>query len=300
MRKFVSLIPILFLMSCSEHSNLSQSTIIDAKQIISGSPFMPGIISTPQNEYNLSTSDDNKIMVFARSDADFKDAHIMVMTNTKKGWSEPVVAPFSIKNYSDSDPWISPDGKWLYFVSDRPSPNRDASRKDRDIWRIRHNGAGNWGVPEYINNVNSEKEELGPELHNNILYFNSSRKGGIGGLDIYSAKSMADGNFEKPILLPEPINSPKSEGDFTLSRDNKRAYFWSTRSGEGTIYTSVFENNNWSQPVALNSDINIGQFNFTPSISADGKILTYASTHEHEGQKADMADIYLAKLQFEQ
>ena len=48
-------------------------------------------------------------------------------------WSEPAALPFS-GTFNDDDPYVSPDGRWLYFVSDRPRVDGD-SKTDGDIWR---------------------------------------------------------------------------------------------------------------------------------------------------------------------
>lgn len=51
------------------------------------------------------------------------------------------MAPFS-GTFEDDDSFVSPDGRWLYFVSDRPDAVHDAdaaddAQPDADIWRYR-------------------------------------------------------------------------------------------------------------------------------------------------------------------
>lgn len=263
----------------------------------SSMPFMPGIVSTEANEYNLSLSDNGELMVFARSEANFERSRIMVMSRTRsREWSPPALIAFGDLRYNDTDPWLTPDGEWLYFSSDRPAAARSAERRDRDIWRVRRFGAGGWGTPEHLAAVSSEAEELGPELIGDTLYFNSSRPGGSGELDIYSSTVRPDGAVTAPTPLPEPINSRASEGDFTLSRDGRNAFFWSTRSGRGLIYTSRKLDGGWSAPEPLPPPVNDDGFNFTPALSADGAVLIYSSTRRRDGQRNGMADIYVAAL----
>jgi dipeptidyl aminopeptidase/acylaminoacyl peptidase len=253
--------------------------------------FAPGTVSTAKNEYNLSVSDDGRTMVFARSEADFAAARIMVASRKGGRWSRPEPISFSDERWRDSDPWLTPDGKTLYFVSDRPTASRP-TKSDLDIWRSVKKD-GRWSPPEHLGDVvNGAGEELGPELHAGVLYFATARKSGMGGLDIYSARVTA-GGFFKPELLPAPLNSAESESDFTLSRDGKLALFWRMIDGRGLIHVaSLGSDGLWSSPTPLEGYVNAGHFNFTPALSPDGKRLSFASDVRRAGQPDGMADIF--------
>lgn len=258
-------------------------------------PFMPDSVSGPKNDYNLSRSDDGRVLMFARSDADFHGAKIMVKERRGRDWSAPTPIAFSDARYRDSDPWLTPDGRTLYFVSDRPTASRP-DKRDLDIWRSVKKD-GRWSTPEHLGDiVNGAGEELGPELHDGALYFATARRSGMGGLDIYAARANADG-FGKPQLLPAPINSAASESDFTLSRDGKLGLFWRMAGGRGLIhFARRGADGRWSDPVPLPGDVNAGPFNFTPALSRDSKRLSFASTVERSGQPSDMADIFEVDL----
>ena len=258
-------------------------------------PFLPGVVSTAANEYNPSLTEDGRLMVFARSAADFADARIMTMQKTAGGWSAPQPIAFSDARYSDSDPWLTPDGGWLYFISNRPADGRAPDRRDFDLWRARRSPDGSWAAPEHLAGASSPAQELGPERHGQTLYFNSSRKGGPGGLDIYAAELADDGSIGAAAPLPAPINSPQSEGDFTLSRDGTQAFFWSTRGGKGELYSARRTGDQWAEPVKL-ADVNDGPFTFTPALDRRGQLRFYASTRPRDGQAAGMADIYEADV----
>lgn len=258
-------------------------------------PFMPDRISGPKNEYNLSRSDDGRTLVFARSEADFRGAKIMVSERRGRDWSAPTPIAFSDARYRDSDPWLTPDGRTLYFVSDRPTASRP-DKRDLDIWRSVKKD-GRWSAPEHLGDiVNGAGEELGPELHDGTLYFATARKSGMGGLDVYASRLTAMG-FTKPELLPAPINSAASESDFTLSRDGRLALFWRMVDGRGLIHFATRgADGRWLNPVALTDDVNAGPFNFTPALTRDGKRLSFASTFERQGQANGMADIFEVDL----
>lgn len=249
--------------------------------------------SSDLNDYNLSIDGGERIAVFARSKADFADAHIMVSEMLGGEWSEPRPIAFTDSRYSDSDPWLTPDGEWLYFISNRPTADRP-DKKDLDIWRSHRTREG-WTKPENLGSaVNSAGPELGPELHNGTLYFGSARPGGKGGLDLYSAKPNAAG-FEQAQSLGDPFNSTESEGDPTFSSDGMTALFW-RGSKPARLMISKRAAAGWSQPVSLPEHINLGPFNFTPSFLGDGQHISFASTRSREGQAEGMADIYIALL----
>lgn len=261
-------------------------------------PDRLAFVSSALNDYNLSISDDGRRLVVARSEAEFRNARILVSErrSARDPWPTPRPISFTDPRWSDSDPWLTPDGMTLYFISTRPHPARAEGRRDYDIWRSRRLGAG-WSPPERLPNaVNSAGPELGPELHGRFLYFASARRSGRGGLDIYRA-AVGAGGFGEAALLDGPFNSAASDSDFTLSQDGRLAAFW--RSGDGgtaRIHLSRRTAGGWSEPQPLAATIGQGPFDFTPSFSPDGRSITYASTRPRDGQAVGLADIYRARL----
>lgn len=251
--------------------------------------------SSPRNDYNLSFDRSERILVFARSDADFANAKIYVSERRRAGWTEPKPIRFSDPRYSDTDPWLTPDGDELYFASNR-SPDGGPARKDLDLWWARRDRAGIWSTPRRLGDtVNGPGPELGPELHGDTLYFSSVRKGGKGGLDIYAARKMGD-VFEPAKPLEAPFNTATSESDFTLSANGRTAVFWRMAGDRGLLHIARLAGSGWSEPEPLPESVNVGPFNFTPSFTRDGRALRFASTRPRPGQAQGMADIYVAKL----
>lgn len=273
-------------------------TPADAAAQATPSMVMPGVVSGDRNDYNLSLSADGGTMVFARSEAAFARARIM-LSERRPGpdgsWSEPRPVAFTDERYRDSDPWLTPDGRTLYFVSDRPAPGR-GDRHDLDIWRSAWRD-GRWQAPEHLGDVvNRSGEELGPEVHDGVLYFATALRSGVGGLDIYSA-SPAAGGYAEPRLMPGPINSAEHESDFTLGPDGRTALFWRTVSGRGLIHIAHRNaEGGWTDPEPLPEDVNIGGFNFTPAFDRNGQGITFASDLQRSGQEAGLADVYQVSL----
>jgi WD40 repeat protein len=261
-----------------------------------GTAQMEAEVSSPLNDYNLSYDRVERIRVFARSEADFANAMIYVSVRTSGRWSLPEPISFSDPRYSDTDPWLTPDGGILYFASNRPTADR-SDRKDLDLWRSRQSRDGRWSAPEHLGHaVNGPGPELGPEYHSGILYFGSARKTGRGGLDIYAARARDGGFPDAPRLLPGPFNTAASESDFTLSTDGRHAVFWRMVGNKGILHSARRTADGWSEPAPLPDSVNIGPFNFTPSFARDGLTLRFASTRPRSGQAEGMADIYVVKL----
>lgn len=235
-----------------------------------------GWLSGDRNDYNLSLDAHETRLVFARSQPEFKQAQIWSARREGEHWSAPQPVPFSDARYSDSDPWLTPDGKTLYFVSNRPVQG-DTPRGDLDLWRVRVSDVG-FGAPEHLAAVSGVGQELGPEVHDGWLYFNSSRPGGPARLSIYRARLSGNG-FDAPQPLDAPFNAGQAQGDFTLSPDGRTALFWSIRDGsqDGDLFAAVRDGANWSKAVRLPSPINADGFDFTPAFSADGRTLRFAS-----------------------
>lgn len=254
---------------------------------------MVATASSPMNDYNYSLDRAESRLVFARSEAEFRNARIFTAERRGGRWQPAAPIAFSDPRFSDTDPWLTPDGRTLYFVSDRPLPSRP-DKRDLNIWRASLQRRG-WGMPEPLGpEVNSSGPELGPELHDGVLYFSSVRKGGRGGLDLYTARQTGSG-FATAASIEGPFNSAESDSDFTLSTDRKFAAFW-RGTGGGRIHVSRRLKNGWTEPQPLGAEVNFGAFTFTPSFSRDGKRLRFASTAPRSGQEAGLADIYEAPL----
>lgn len=279
LRIYCSCLALLFATSCSAdaptalprsggHAAPAQASLqlpaaVAGKVVLVGEDWL----SSPRNDYNLSVDADERMLVFARSDADFKDAHIWM---ARPGRSTPVEVPFSDSRYKDSDPWLSPDGRMLYFVSNRPVPGTALANGSLDIWRVSVTEDG-FGALEHLSGVSSPKDELGPEMHEGWLYFNSSREGGPAKMELYRAR--VSGNaFDAPTALSAPFNDGRIQGDFTLSPDGRLALFWSQRGGTSglDLFVTCRTSSSWATPVRLPPPISNAAMSFTPAFSADG------------------------------
>ncbi|MEL7047169.1 MAG: hypothetical protein AAGL66_19470, partial [Pseudomonadota bacterium] len=199
---------------------------------------------------------------------------------------------FSDERYKDSDPWLSPSGNELYFISDRPSfvgDVRDDS-DDYDLWRTRRSGM-QWTAPEHLGSLNSGAGEFGPELHQGFLYFSSQRNGRY---QLFRARQTKSG-FADAELLPQPFNGPALNSDLTLSRGGQVALWWSTRPGgygSGDLYVSRLSKEGWTMAQNLGESVNSPYLDFTPSLSPNQSILYFATNRPYPGQDQGASDVY--------
>lgn len=131
-------------------------------------------------------------------------------------------------DYWDSAPSISPDGKALYFSSNRPG-----GLGGIDLYVAFKNEKGGW--EEAINlgpSINTSGDEQTPFIHadNNSLYFSSTGWPGYGGADFFVAHQKIDGNWTIPLNLGYPINTFDNEGSIAVASNGIDAYIASDRS----------------------------------------------------------------------
>lgn len=250
------------------------------------------IVSTSKNELNFQLIDNEATAVFTRANADYTFGKIYLATMAGTQAVDLGTIGFSDARYKDSDPWLSPSGTELYFISDRPAFLGDIrkSHSDYDIWRSRKSG-NDWLAPEHLGPVSSLSGEFGPEVNNGYLYF-SSRKSGR--YDIYRSLIKPDG-FGPPELLPAPFNTTSDDSDFTLTKDGRVALWWSRRPGghgSGDLYVSRLIDDRWTAAENLGPAVNSADLDFTPSLSPNNAVLYFATNKPFPGQEKGAADVY--------
>lgn len=168
-------------------------------------PFAGGVFNSAAEESRIAFSKDGNTAYFGRS-SEFGPAakNTMYVSQRVEGkWGEPAVASFS-GTFSDFDPFLSPDGKRLYFSSNRPIEGTEP--KDVDIWFVEMAGDA-WGVPAQVANVNKPGDDLFPSLTpSGSLVFASDRGAPGKNFDIYEATG-AKGAFAAAKPMNERINT---------------------------------------------------------------------------------------------
>jgi Tol biopolymer transport system component len=238
--------------------------------------FAPNIVSTGMTEINACFSPDFSEFFYTIILPSRKYV-IISMSYENDKWSEPEVANFSGK-YSDADPFITKDGKWLYFVSKRPEDSAGSEKSDWDIWRIEKIN-GDWLNPERLENgINSESDDIYPTLSDNgTLYFSSGRDG-KNNRDIFYSEVTGE-KFNSPIKLNDTING-HWEGDLFISPKEDYLIFRSYGRAEGGgLFITFNKNNHWSIPIKMGEEINMTGNELCPIVSPDGKYFFFSSAN---------------------
>lgn len=134
-----------------------------------------------------------------------------------------VAFPFNDPTYFVAQPYLSVDGKTLYFSSDMPGGFGRA-----DLWKST-NENGTWSKPVNLgSSINTIEDEMFPYMNENNFYFASSGHVGLGGLDVFVSK-IESNKFEKPQNLGYPLNSFGDDFALVLKEDGSNGYYANNR-----------------------------------------------------------------------
>ena len=210
-------------------------------------------INTTGNEGAQCISPDGQYLYFAgcsRADG-FGKCDIYYSKLVGNEWSKPVNIGEPINTmYWESQPSISPDGKTLYFVSDRKG-----GYGSYDIYRSNYLGNGKWSRPVNLGpSINTEGVEFSPFIHNDntTLYFSSNGWPGFGENDIFYSRKNSNGTWGPAQNLGYPINTSQEESSLFISNDGKKAFFASsTLKGQGGLDLFTFELHEAARPLPV-------------------------------------------------
>ncbi len=187
---------------------------------------LPGQVNAEgMHDATPAFTNEGRTMVFARSNSGKKsgrkDVDLYVSQFKTGTWSEPTLLSFNIDDAWDATPAFSPDGRTLYFSSDRKG-----GQGGNDIWKTTLDAGGRFSRPVNLGPViNTPGNEAFPHVApDGTLYIASDGHPGLGGLDIFRI------NGDSVINMGTPINS--SGDDFSIFYTEKdRGFFASNREG---------------------------------------------------------------------
>lgn len=157
-----------------------------------------------------------------------------------KNWKEPVLVKLKDSAiYSVGHPTIDRGEKVMIFASDMPG-----GQGGKDLWVTTYNKrAKEWTKPKNLGaGINTSENELFPYLApDGTLYYSSNGLVGMGGLDIFKAKSSGENKWSNPENLKSPINSFKDDYGFTFEKNkDDKGFITSNRNngkGKDDIYS---------------------------------------------------------------
>ncbi|HUM52546.1 MAG TPA: hypothetical protein PK431_12055 [Chitinophagales bacterium] len=225
---------------------------------------------SPNNDEIFFTIESNKNTI----------ASIIQLVKMNGQW-QMNIAPFS-GNYYDLEASFAPDGKTLYFVSNRPL-QKDSAVKDFDIWKTEKVN-GIWQAPKNLGNViNTDADEFYPSVSNNgTIYFTAQYKNSKGKEDIWMSK-LVDGQYTLPESLSDSVNSKTYEFNAYVSPDESFIVFTSCSRADDLggcdLYISKKDAaGNWTTAKNLGPNINSNKLDYCPFISFDKQFFVFTSS----------------------
>lgn len=192
------------------------------------------------NAGSITFSEDGMYMIFAKGNdgksSGRNNVDLYWSRFRRGGWTNPRLLNVNTSRSWDSTPYLSKDGKTLYFAS-----NRAKGFGGTDIYKANVNRRGRWiNIQNLGPEINTPGNELFPSVtEDGRLYFSSDNHEGFGGLDIFVASRKGG---EITITNPgKPLNSRGD--DFGVNPYNPtRGFFTSNRDGgkgDDDIYTFI-------------------------------------------------------------
>jgi len=259
--------------------------------------FAPGAISRG-HEFMVTLAPDQR-SAFAVRRLGGRDGIPLTLTIVEShfqggAWSAATPASFS-GVWRDIDPVISPDGRRLYFNSNRRGPGRDSAAADFDIWYVEPIGAA-WGEPRRLGTpVNtSHSEYFASVTRSGTLYYTSALAETTGETVIVRARPIGHDGYAAPETLSVVNGVPRNAGNPFIAPDESYLIFVAERAGgfgDSDLYVSVRDGSGWSVPRNLGSLVNTRDAEFAPSVSSDGRHLFFTRMIRGENRRVQSEQI---------
>jgi outer membrane protein OmpA-like peptidoglycan-associated protein len=164
------------------------------------------------------------------------DGSLFYSRRTGKSWSKIKKFPKPINTkYWENHGFITPDGKQLYFSS-----NREGGQGELDIYHSQLTADGDWSEPVNLGRtINTRFNETTPfyDSANKTLLFSSEGHRGIGGYDYFISQNI-NNSWNKPEHLPYPLNTT-ANNLFIVPLPEKATYLISAQGNDSqgkTLY----------------------------------------------------------------
>ncbi len=237
--------------------------------------FAPGIVSAAEHfEFAITFSPDGREIYFTRRPDGGRNT-LMTSRWEPGGWTSPAEAGVA-QGFPANEPHVTPDGRRIFFGSNRPRPGRAAP--EYGIWTAERTPSSAWDEPRY---------------HGPGMYVSTARAGNLYMMDFSGQAGegvalfpWADGRYGRPALVGGGVNSPRPAVHAFIAPDESYILFDSTarpgaQGGEGDLFVCFRKSDgSWSEAYNLGDAINTPGTNFCPSVSPDGKFIFYASCRD--------------------
>jgi hypothetical protein len=248
--------------------------------------FAPGVVSTGMFTRDMAISPDGKEIYFCVAIGNYTYSTILYTREIDGIWSDPEIVPFSGgPGVMDFEPAFSPDGRRLYFLSNRPDGQEEPG--DQDIWYVEKEGEA-WGTPQNLGEpINTDGGEFFPSFtRDGTLYFSRNEKGSA--LNQIFRSRYIDEAFQDPELLPDQVNCGTNRFNAFVAMDESFMIIPAVGMPDaidGVDYYISFRNemDTWSDPINMGEAVNADNARgWSPYVSPDGKLFFFMATRTME------------------
>ncbi|MDR2361754.1 MAG: OmpA family protein [Prevotellaceae bacterium] len=226
-----------------------------------GYPVNPGtIVNGEDNNASAGLSHDGQTLFIFQST---NGGDIFECQLIGSVWSKPTAFNKYINTrYHESKVSLSPDGRRLYFISDRPG-----GIGKQDIYYSEPDEKGRWGEAHLLSagiNTPDDEEAVFAHPDGKTLFFSSKGHPGMGGYDIFKT-TFENGQWSTPENLGYPINTAGDDVFFSVSASGRHGYYSSERKGgvgKQDIYMITFLGE--EKPMINNSEDNLLAWRINP------------------------------------
>lgn len=272
---------ILFLFGLQLVTSIIYGQTNDPTSAVRPQLFGEGVISTPFREWTTTFTPDGQTVYFSQGNIRYA---IVYSERINGQWQKPRLAPFSGR-WSDTDPFISSDGKRLYFCSNRPTDQDTAGMLSNraHIWVVEKINNNTWSSPVLLDspiNLAGVSSWYPSESEDGNFYFHSGSRPGGPVINAIWVSRHEGGKFSDPVLCAVDTAGFSSQ-ECRISRKGDFMVFVSNRPGTigaTDIFISFRKDGKWSIPQNLGPSINItGVANMAPALSTDGNTLYFVN-----------------------
>jgi hypothetical protein len=255
-----------------------------------------GLFTTGKWDFFMAFTPSQDRIWFCEANDNFSEYRIWETHQVSRGrWSTPT-APGFAPGWGNADPHVSPDGKAIFFISNRATAEDNGSKPAYHIWRAAigsdNHVAPPVRLPAPINLPGTD--DFSPSVAGNgDLYFGSDRPGKHAGYNIWMARKGADGYFP-PEELDDSINTAGNEVEPWVAPDGSYMIFSGTSRADSVghydLYVSRRVSGVWQSARPLPGGINTPKSEFNQSVSPDGRWLYFSSDRPHGGPIGERFD----------
>jgi len=245
--------------------------------------FAPGIVSTDAHEFAGSFTPDGMEFYFTRRESQQSPTLIMVTKCVDGVWTEPEPAPFNDASGAGPggmsfEPMVTPDGRRLYFSSDRPPPGQagPGGVPMLNIWYVEREG-DRWSAPKDPGPPFNPMKSMYVSMTNAGTIYTTGLADGMG-REHLSVAVPSSGGYERLEKLGAPINTETGNLYPYVAPDESYLIFArrAASPGAGTrlFISSRNSDSSWGEPRGI--DLGLPSAG-TPFISPDGEYLFFSA-----------------------